>query len=75
MSRCRFERFPTTIINAEIDLSRVEGEELAQRTSEAGMEVEQQTFLGVTHEFFGMAAVLEQAVEADLAVGRLQESL
>ena len=66
---------PTTIINAEIDPLRAEGEELAQRMSEAGVSVEQQTFPGVTHEFFGMAAVLEQAVQAqDLAVSRLQEA-
>ena len=66
---------PTTIINAEIDPLRAEGEELAQRMSDAGVSVEQQTFPGVTHEFFGMAAVLEQAVQAqDLAVSRLQEA-
>ena len=66
---------PTTIINAEIDPLRSEGEELAQRMSEAGVAVEQQTYSGVTHEFFGMAAVLEQAAEAQaLAVSRLQEA-
>ena len=66
---------PTTIINAEIDPLRAEGEELAQRMADAGVSVEQQTFPGVTHEFFGMAAVLEQAVQAqDLAVSRLQEA-
>ena len=66
---------PTTIINAEIDPLRAEGEELAQRMADAGVNVEQQTFGGVTHEFFGMAAVLEQAVQAqDLAVRRLQEA-
>ena len=66
---------PTTIINAEIDPLRAEGEELAQRMSDAGVSVQQQTFPGVTHEFFGMAAVLEQAVQAqDLAVSRLQEA-
>lgn len=66
---------PTTIINAEIDPLRYEGEELAQRMAEAGVNVEQQTFPGVTHEFFGMAAVLEQAVQAqDFAVRRLQEA-
>ena len=66
---------PTTIINAEIDPLRAEGEELAQRMLTAGVPVEQQTFRGVTHEFFGMALVLEQAVQAqDLAVRRLQEA-
>ena len=66
---------PTTIINAEIDPLRAEGEELAQRMADAGVSVKQQTFPGVTHEFFGMAAVLEQAVQAqDLAASRLQEA-
>ncbi len=68
--------FPsTTIINAEIDPLRAEGEALAQRLEEAGVDVEQQTFGGVTHEFFGMAALLEQAAEAqDLAARRLQSA-
>lgn len=66
---------PTTIINAEIDPLRSEGEELAQRMGTAGVPVEQQTFRGVTHEFFGMASVLEQAVRAqDFAVRRLQDT-
>lgn len=66
---------PTTIINAEIDPLRSEGEELAQLMRKAGVPVEQQTFRGVTHEFFGMASVLEQAVRAqDFAVRRLGET-
>lgn len=66
---------PTTIINAQIDPLRSEGEELAERMRAAGVDVEQRTFPGVTHEFFGMAAVLEQAVQAqDLAVQRLRAS-
>lgn len=66
---------PTTIINAEIDPLRSEGEELAQKMRKAGVQVEQQTFQGVTHEFFGMAAILEQAVQAqDLAVRRLRRT-
>lgn len=66
---------PTTIINAEIDPLRSEGEELAQRMRKAGVPVEQQTFRGVTHEFFGMASILEQAVQAqDFAVRRLREA-
>ncbi len=66
---------PTTIINAEIDPLRSEGEELAQQMRKAGVQVEQQTFQGVTHEFFGMAAILEQAVQAqDLAVRRLRRT-
>ncbi len=64
---------PTTIINAQIDPLQAEGEELAQRYRDAGIDVQQRTFMGVTHEFFGMAALLEQAVEAqEMAVTRLK---
>lgn len=66
---------PTTIINAEIDPLLSEGEELQEHMRAAGVPVEQQTFRGVTHEFFGMASILEQAVQAqDLAVRRLREA-
>ncbi len=66
---------PTTIINAEIDPLQSEGEELAQALRRAGVEVEQRTFAGVAHEFFGMAALLEQAVAAQaLAAGRLRRA-
>jgi acetyl esterase len=65
----------TTIINAQIDPLQAEGETLAQRMSAAGVQVEQRTFAGVTHEFFGMAALLEQAVQAqEMAVMRLKQS-
>ncbi len=66
---------PTTIINAEIDPLRAEGEDLAGRLRAEGIDVEQRTFPGVTHEFFGMAALLEQAVAAqDLAADRLKSA-
>jgi hypothetical protein len=40
---------------------------------DAGVQVEQRTSNGVTHEFFGMSAVLQQAVEAqDMATDRLR---
>lgn len=56
---------PTTIINAQIDPLRSEGELLAQKVREAGGRVEQKTYAGVTHEFFGMAAVLDTARAAN----------
>ncbi len=66
---------PTTIINAEIDPLRAEGEVLADRLRQAGVEVEQRTFPGVTHEFFGMGAILEQAVQAqDMAAAALKHA-
>lgn len=56
---------PTTIINAQIDPLRSEGELLAQKMREAGVTVDQKTYPGVAHEFFGMAAVLDQAKAAN----------
>ena len=66
---------PTTIINAEIDPLQFEGGELESNFKKAGIDVTREVYQGVTHEFFGMAAVLEQAVEAQkLATERLKES-
>lgn len=65
----------TTIINAEIDPLAYEGGELEEKMRAAGVDVERKLYQGVTHEFFGMAAVLEQAVEAQkFATDRLKES-
>lgn len=64
---------PTTIINAEIDPLRAEGENLAAQMEAAGVDVVQMTYPGVTHEFFGMSAILEQAVAAqEMAAERLR---
>jgi acetyl esterase/lipase len=66
---------PTTIINAEIDPLAAEGETLAERLEAAGVEAERRLYPGVTHEFFGMAALLEQAVEAQgYAASRLKSA-
>ncbi len=66
---------PVTIINAEIDPLQSEGEILAERLAAAGVEVEQMTFDGVTHEFFGMETVVPQAQEAvAMATARLREA-
>lgn len=64
---------PTTIINAQIDPLRSDGETLASAMRAAGDTVEQRTYPGVTHEFFGMAKVVRGAKDAnDLAVARLK---
>jgi acetyl esterase/lipase len=55
---------PTTIINAQIDPLRSDGETLAMAMKAAGDQVEQRTFPGVTHEFFGMAKVVHGAADA-----------
>ena len=66
---------PTTIVSAEIDPLRSEGEALAAKLRAAGVPVEQRTYPGVTHEFFGMGAVVGQAKAAeDFANMRLRAS-
>jgi len=66
---------PTTIVSAEIDPLRSEGEALAQKLRTAGVAVEQRTYPGVTHEFFGMGAVVGKAKQAeDFAAMRLKAS-
>ena len=66
---------PTTIVSAEIDPLRSEGEALAAKLRAAGVPVEQRTYPGVTHEFFGMGAVVGQARAAeDFANARLRAS-
>ncbi len=52
---------PTTIILAEIDPLRSDGEELGARLREAGVPVQVHVHEGVTHEFFGMGAVVGDA--------------
>ncbi len=57
---------PVTIIGAELDPLRSEGEALARRFQSAGVRTEQRTYNGVTHEFFGMGVVLQEAEDAVL---------
>ena len=64
---------PTTIVNAQIDPLRSDGETLADAMRSAGDSVEQRTFPGVTHEFFGMGQVVRGAADAETyATGRLR---
>ncbi|RNI26763.1 alpha/beta hydrolase [Rufibacter latericius] len=66
---------PTTIINAQLDPLQTEGRKLAERLETAGVTVDHKLFKGVTHEFFGMAAVLKEARDAQkIAVDDLKES-
>ena len=55
---------PATIINAELDPLRTDGELLERRFRESGVAVQRHVFDGVTHEFFGMTPVLAKAREA-----------
>lgn len=64
---------PATIINAEIDPLRDEGEALAAKLNAAGVKSTRKLYKGVTHEFFGMGAVVDEANEAmSFAVQQLQ---
>ena len=55
---------PTTIINAQIDPLRSDGEILARKLRDAGVDVQQRTYAGVVHEFFGMGSVVSKAAAA-----------
>jgi len=55
---------PATIITADIDPLRSEGKRYAERLLEAGVPVSYRNFKGVTHEFFGMGAVVGDAKKA-----------
>lgn len=54
-----------TIITAQIDPLRSEGEALAKKLRADGVEVAYRNYEGVTHEFFGMGAVVDEAKEAN----------
>jgi acetyl esterase/lipase len=54
----------TTIITAEIDPLRSGGEMLAEKLKAASVDVEYKNHEGVTHEFFGMSAVLAESKAA-----------
>ena len=61
---------PTTIITAQIDPLRSEGKAYADLLEKAGIAVRYQNYEGVTHEFFGMAAVIDKAKEAQQFVAK-----
>ena len=60
---------PTTMIAAEIDPLRSEGEALAEQLRSAGVPVTYRLFDGVTHGFFGMGAVVADARDAEELAG------
>ena len=60
---------PATIILAQIDPLRSDGELFGEKLRGAGVPVVVQNYDGVTHEFFGMAAVLDEARQAQKLVG------
>lgn len=55
---------PATVITAEIDPLMTEGKAYADRLEKEGVAVNYRHYTGVTHEFFGMGAVVPKAKEA-----------
>ena len=67
---------PTTIIGADYDPLKSEGKMLADKLSAAGVKTNYKLYDGTTHEFFGMAAVVPEAKEAQgVAVSDLKGAL
>ncbi|WP_210251332.1 alpha/beta hydrolase [Aureimonas psammosilenae] len=64
-----------TVITAEFDPLRSEGQLLAENLQKAGVKVDAKDYKGVTHEFFGMAKVVPQAKEAqEAAIADLKQA-
>ena len=55
---------PATVITADIDPLRSEGQAYAQRLRTEGVSVKASNYTNVTHEFFGMGAVVNKAKQA-----------
>lgn len=53
-----------TVILAEIDPLQSEGENYANQLNISGVPVERKLYKGVTHEFFGMVGLVDEATEA-----------
>ncbi len=66
---------PVSIVNARLDPLRSDGSKLEDALRSAGVPVLRREYEGVAHEFFGAAAVLEKAREAQAFAGeRLREA-
>ncbi|RFU49627.1 alpha/beta hydrolase [Paraburkholderia sp. DHOC27] len=63
---------PTVIVTAGIDPLRSDGEKLAEKLAAAGVAVEHRNYQGATHEFFGMAPVVQAARDAQAFVSLAQ---
>ncbi|MBC8101577.1 MAG: alpha/beta hydrolase [Cytophagales bacterium] len=56
---------PATVITAQIDPLQSEGKVFADRLKAVGIPVRYRNYDGVAHEFFGMAAVVDKAKDAN----------
>lgn len=66
---------PATVILSQIDPLRSEGEAYAAQLEAAGVPVTLKIYEGVTHEFFGLAGLVNEATEAvALAVKNLRSA-
>ena len=66
---------PVTLINARIDPLRSDGAKMEDALKTAGVPVERREYEGVTHEFFGTAAVVQKARDAQAYAGeRLRQA-
>ena len=63
---------PTAVVTAGIDPLRSDGEKLVEKLKDAGVSVKHKHYQGATHEFFGMAAVVEAARNAQAFVSLTQ---
>ena len=61
---------PVTIINAQIDPLREDGALVEAALKKAGVTVTRTVYNGVTHEFFGMAAAVKKAADAQAQGGK-----
>ena len=57
---------PTTVITDEYDPLQSDGQALAEKLKAAGVTVDSKNYDGVTHEFFGMGAIVPQAKLAEM---------
>ena len=66
----------TTVITDEIDPLQSEGIQLVAKLKAAGVQTDSKNYDGVTHEFFGMGAIVPQAKDAETyVVGQLKKAL
>ena len=66
---------PTIVITTEIDPLQSEGLKLVDKLKADGVTVYSKNYDGVTHEFFGMGAVVPEANDAELfAADRLKKA-